>query len=216
MKRIVKNPADRKAEIIRAARKLFLAKEYEKTTLQDVMDYLKIAKGTIYHYFDSKEDLLEAVVIDMVDAQLAEIQAKLKEFKGNALEKIEKLIEFSNMTKEEPELLDHLHRPTHAGMHIRILAETLIKLTPLYEKLIQQGCDEGIFHTEYPRECAELLLSGMQFLTDTGIYPWTTEDLKRRARAFPTLIERQLKAAPGSFKFFIKSSIKEDVKNKRL
>lgn len=201
MKRIVKNPTVRKTEIIKAAAKLFLAKEYEKTTLQDVMEHLGIAKGTIYHYFDSKEDLLEAVVIDMVDARLNEIKVKLKDIKGNALQKIEKLVELGNMAKEHPELLDQLHRPTNAGMHIRILVETLIKLAPIYEKLIQQGCDEGIFHTEYPRESAELILSAVQFLTDTGIYPWANEDLKRRGRAFPNLIEQQLKAAPGSFKF---------------
>lgn len=201
MKRIVKTPTARKAEIIKAARKLFLLKEYEKTTLQDVMDDLGIAKGTIYHYFDSKEALLEAVVIDMVDTRLNEIETKLKDVKGSALQRIEKLVEFGNMAKDHPELLDQLHRPTNAGMHIRILVETLIKLTPIYEKLIQQGCEEGIFCTEHPRECAELMLSAVQLLTDTGIYSWTHDDLKRRIKAFPDLIEQQLKAAPGSFKF---------------
>lgn len=206
MKRIVKNPTVRKTEIIKTAAKLFLAKEYEKTTLQDVMDHLGIAKGTIYHYFDSKEDLLEAVVIDMVDARLNEIEVKLKDIKGNALQKIEKLVELGDMSKEHPELLDQQHLPTHAEMHIRILVETLIKLAPIYEKLIQQGCDEGIFHTEYPKECAELILCAVQFLTDTGIYSWTTEDLKRRENAFPNLIEQQLKAAPGSFKFLFQGN----------
>lgn len=201
MKRTVKDPTVRKAEIIAAARKLFLAKEYEKTTLQDIMGHLGIAKGTIYHYFDSKEDLLEAVVIEMVDARLGEIEAKLKEVRGNALQKIEKLVEFGNMAKEQPEILEELHRPTNAGMHLRILVETLIKLAPIYEALIRQGCEEGIFHTEHPRECAELILSAIQFLTDKGIYAWSDVDLKRRMKAFPALIEQQLKAAPGSFKF---------------
>src|SRR5579863_1939083 len=103
MKRIVKDPTVRKREIIKAAAKLFLTKEYEKTTLQDVMKYLGIAKGTIYHYFDSKEALLEAVVIDMVDVRLNEIEAKLKKVKGNALQKMEKLAQLSNMAKEHPE-----------------------------------------------------------------------------------------------------------------
>lgn len=201
MSRIIKNPADRKAEIIKAARELFLAKEYEKTTMQDVMNALGIAKGTIYHHFDSKEKLLEAVVLDMVDSRLVEIERHLKKIKGNALEKIKKLIELSNMTKENPELADHLHRPTNGTMHIRILAETLIKLTPIYAKLIRQGCKEGVFQTKYPLECAEFILSAVQFLTDIGIYPWKKEDLKRRTKAFPRLIEQQLNAPPGSFQF---------------
>jgi len=202
MKRVVKNPADRKAEIIEAAKRLFLTQEYEKTTLQDVMNYVGVAKGTIYHYFDSKEELLEAVIVKMVDSRLAEIEAKRKELRGTALEKIEKLIEWSNLSQASPKLLDQLHRPGHATLHLRILAETLIKLTPVYEELIRQGCEEGIFRTKYPRECAEFLLSAVQFLTDTGLYPWTKEDLRRRAKAFPNLIEQQLQAAPGSLDFF--------------
>jgi AcrR family transcriptional regulator len=201
MKRIVKDPAVRKGEIIQAAQKLFLAKGYEKVSLQEVMDLLNIAKGTIYHYFDSKEDLLEAVVIDMVDVRVNEIEAQLNQMQESALQKLEKLVQFGNMSQEHPELLGSLHCPANAGMHTRILVEALIKLTPIYEKLIQQGCNEGIFHTEHPRECAEMLLSAVQFLTDKGIYPWTDEDLKRRSRAFPDLIERQLQAPRGSFHF---------------
>lgn len=105
------------------------------------------------------------------------------------------------MSKDYPELLDQLHRPTNAGIHIRILMETLTKLTPIYEELIRQGCKEGIFCTEHPRECAELILYSLQFLTDTGIYSWTHDDLKRRIKAFPNLIEQQLKATSGSLKF---------------
>lgn len=201
MKRVVKHPKDRKAEILQAARELFLIKEYEKTTMQDVMNALGIAKGTIYHYFDSKEKLLEAVIMEMVDTHVSEIENLFHKLKGNALKRMKKLIKLSDMSKEYPELLDHLHRPSNAAMHIRLLAETLIKLTPFYEKLIIQGCKEGLFQTKYPLECAEFILSAIHFLTDTGIYPWKKEDLKRRKKAFSSLIEQQLKAPKGAFSF---------------
>jgi hypothetical protein len=88
-------------------------------------------------------------------------------------------------------------------MHTRLLAVALLKQAPLYAKLIQQGCDEGIFQTESPLECAEFILSAIQFLTDAGIYPWTQADLMRRIQAFPQLVEQLLKAPPGSFQFLI-------------
>lgn len=201
MTRIVKKPTERRAEIIKAARDLFLAKEYDRTTMQDVMDHLGIAKGTIYHYFDSKEALLEAIVVDMVNTRLIEIEVSLRKSNENALEKIKKTVLLGNMAKENEKLLAPLHSSSNTAMHIRILSETLVKLAPIYEKLIRQGCDEGIFQTEYPLECAEFLLSGVQLLTDTGIYPWTQEDLNRRAQAFPGLIEQLLQAPPGSFQF---------------
>ena len=70
MKRTVKKASERRGEIINAARELFQTKEYEKVTMQELMDKLNIAKGTIYHYFSSKEELLEAVVEDLVDEEL--------------------------------------------------------------------------------------------------------------------------------------------------
>ena len=203
MGRIVKKPSERRADIIQAARHLFQTKEYHKATMQDVMGSLGIAKGTIYHYFKSKEELLTAVIEDLVDKNLEEMKTLMKKAKGNALHKIQMLIEAGNIAADQSEILNHLHRSGNEGMHTRILAETLMKQAPLYAKLIQQGCDEGVFQTDTPLECAEFILAAVQFLTDLGIYPWSQEDLVRRAKAFPKLIEQQLKAPPGSFQFLI-------------
>lgn len=201
MVRIVKKSAERKADILKAARYLFQTKKYDKTTMQDVMETLGIAKGTIYHYFKSKEALLEAVIEDIVDQHIKHIQSILKQAKGNALTKMQILAEKGNISTDNPEFLEELHQRGNEAMHIRILAATLIKLFPLYAALIEQGCKEGIFQTDSPLESAELLLSGMQFLTDMGIYPWPEEDLIRRVQAFPKIIEKQLNAPEGSFQF---------------
>ncbi len=204
MARIVKKSSERKSEIVNAARHLFQKKNYDRTTMQDVMDALGIAKGTIYHYFKSKEELLEAVIEDIVDENLEKMQTLLKKTKGNALKKMRMLVEAGNMAEDNKEILDQLHLRGNEGMHIRLLAATLVKQAPLYGELIQQGCEEGIFQTDSPLECAEFILSGFQFLTDLGIYPWTKEDLTRRTQAFPKLVEQLLKARPGSFQFLIR------------
>jgi AcrR family transcriptional regulator len=201
MTRIVKKPEERRQEIISAARELFQEQQYEKTTMKDVMDKLGIAKGTIYHYFISKEELLEAVVEQTGDEYVAAMQTLLDGTEGNALERFQILIAAGNIAEDEEHLLDQLHRPGNVGMHTRQLAITISKLAPLYASVIQQGCEEGIFQTEYPLECAEFLLSGVQFLTDIGMHPWSEADLIRRVIAFPTIVETQLQAPRGSFSF---------------
>ncbi len=216
MARIVKKPTERRSDIVNAARCLLLTKAYDKTTMQDVMDYLGIAKGTIYHYFESKEALLEAVIASIVDTHIEQMQALINEATGNALVKIKILVEASNMAKDNNVIFDHLHRPGSHAIHISLLAATLVKLAPLYEKLIQQGCEEGLFQTDTPLECAEFILSAIQFLTDVGIYHWTQKDLSRRAHAFPKLIEQHLRAPPGSFYFMathIKPAAKSDLQH---
>ena len=79
--------------------------------MQDVMDQLGIAKGTIYHYFKSKEELLEAVVENIVEEDIACKEILMKETSGNALEKIRILISAGSLADEHAEILEHLHHP---------------------------------------------------------------------------------------------------------
>lgn len=125
----------------------------------------------------------------------------IKNAPKNALEKIQLLVNAGNIAQENEKIIDPLHKPANDVLHSRLLAATLMKQAPLYAEIIRQGCDEGIFKTEVPLECAEFILSAIQFLTDKGIYPWTKDDLRRRIQAFPTLIEQILQAPPGCFQF---------------
>jgi AcrR family transcriptional regulator len=171
--------------------------------MQDIMQELDIAKGTIYHYFKSKDELLEAVVEELVDAELARQQEVLEQAEGSALDKIQTLVTSSNISEEHEQILEQMHSPQNTGMHNRQLAVTILKLSPILGELIEQGVEEGLFQTENPLECAEFMLSAVQFLTDEGIYAWQEEDLVRRALAFPALIESLLQAPAGSFHFLL-------------
>lgn len=201
MVRTVKDPETRKAEIILSARRLFQTRDYEKTTMQDVMNELGIAKGTIYYYFKSKEDLLDAVIDQMADEAYEKMEHVVKHGKGNALELIQQLIAAGNISDENPDLLDHLHNPSNSGMHATMLAISIKRMAPLYAQVMYRGCDEGLFKVENPLETAEFLLTAVQFLTDTGIYQWTEDDLIRRAAALPGILETLVQAKPGSFQF---------------
>ncbi len=204
MTRIVKKPDERRKEIIQAARELFQEKDYDKMTMQELMEKLKIAKGTIYYYFSSKEDLLESVVEDLMDEELKRKKLLLKSrrcYNLNALEKFRMLVTSDRMSEENDQILENLHHPGNTLMHTRLLGRYIIKLAPIFAAVIEEGCDQGVFKTEHPRECAEFLFSGFQFLTDMGFYPWSQTQLARRIKAFPSLIETQLGAPKGSFSF---------------
>ncbi len=203
MTKQVKKPEERRREIVSASRNLFLEQDYENTTMQDVMEKLQIAKGTVYHYFKSKEDLLEAVVKDMVVEFILMVENALNQCQGNALDKMRTLITTGMTASTQSDMMDNLHRPGNMRMHILLLALTISNLAPLYAQVISQGCKEGIFHVEHPLECAEILLAGIQFITDTGCYAWNKKDLQRRALAIPVLLENQLQAPKGAFKFMI-------------
>jgi len=55
-----KENAERRREILDAAQRMIYSKGYEAMSVQDLLDALKISKGAFYHYYGSKQALLEA------------------------------------------------------------------------------------------------------------------------------------------------------------
>ncbi|WP_071458672.1 TetR/AcrR family transcriptional regulator [Bacillus massilinigeriensis] len=49
---------DRKNHVINMAHQLFVEKGFQATSIQDILDYSGISKGTFYNYFSSKNELL--------------------------------------------------------------------------------------------------------------------------------------------------------------
>jgi AcrR family transcriptional regulator len=64
----------RRKEIVTAAEKVFLAKGFEATTVDDIASAAELSKGTIYLYFESKEDLHDAIVMRGMDILSAMFQ----------------------------------------------------------------------------------------------------------------------------------------------
>lgn len=76
--RITKEPEIRKKEIIDAARHLFQRKGIAKTSINDIAKSIGVAKGLVYYYFSSKDELVETVLdefVEDVDRGLKEIMA---------------------------------------------------------------------------------------------------------------------------------------------
>ena len=204
MTRIVKKADIRREEIISAARVLFQTRDYEKATMQELIETLNIAKGTLYYYFSSKQELLEAVIENIIDEEFEKKEKLLKFFSNGgtgAIEKLKILIEGSDVADENEKILETLHHPENIEMHTKQLGRYIARLAPLWASVLTEGCDEGVFKAEYPLEYAEFILAGIQFLTDPGFYPWSSDQLERRRMAFPFLVETIMGAIEGTFDF---------------
>jgi TetR/AcrR family transcriptional regulator, cholesterol catabolism regulator len=55
----------REQEIIDAAAEIFRRQGYADTSVQDVADAVGILKGSLYHYIESKEDLLHRMLVEV-------------------------------------------------------------------------------------------------------------------------------------------------------
>jgi AcrR family transcriptional regulator len=62
-----------KESIKKAAQDLFRKYGYHKTSVNEIAKRAKIAKATIYKYFDSKELVLHAIVMDYLEQSVQEL-----------------------------------------------------------------------------------------------------------------------------------------------
>lgn len=81
-----------RARILKSSRKLFSAKGYENTTIEDVAERSEISKATLYNYFPNKESLLLGIAEEELDQIRHLINHDLKDV-SSAVEKIRRVLE---------------------------------------------------------------------------------------------------------------------------
>ena len=76
--RRAREKAQRRQEILDAARQEFFERGFHTPTVDDVAARAEVSKGTIYLYFESKEEILAHLLLEGLDLLLEEMQAVCK------------------------------------------------------------------------------------------------------------------------------------------
>lgn len=153
----------RRAEFLLAAQHLFFKRGYDETPVSAILDHMGVAKGTFYHYFASKEDLLDQLVTQMTDEGLTTIRAVLEVPGSSAIDQINRLfLALSSWKAEHKEasltVMRALYRDENLRLRRKIFRRSVQLMTPILSGLIRQGIGEGQLTTHYPDETAELIL----------------------------------------------------------
>lgn len=88
--------------IIEEAKKMFTQIGYKATTMELLANKINIGKGTLYLYFDSKEELLKAIVkelISYIDNKATEIEQMDISFNEKIMLFIKEMVKFKNEQK---------------------------------------------------------------------------------------------------------------------
>ncbi len=150
----------RPREIVEAALEIFARDGFAGTRLDDVAEKVGISKGTIYLYFDTKEELFKACVRETIGAHLTDTRTMAAQFEGDTADLLYEIVQGLG------------HRLTKGGFQtILILMISEGKRFPelvsfyfdeiissglqLLRTVIQRGIDRGEFRetslTDYPQ-----------------------------------------------------------------
>ena len=156
----------RRDAFLDVAQRLVQAKGYEAMSIQDVLDELEASKGAFYHYFDSKQALLEAVVERFADVAIAELAPVLNDPKLPALRKLERF--FAGIARRKAEqkelmlaIIEIWNSDGNAIVREKLRRLTVSRMVPLLSAVINQGIDEGVFQVASPDETATVFVSLM-------------------------------------------------------
>lgn len=171
MKRIVKEHDERKTEIIEAAQQLFYKHGYDKTSIAMVIDAVGIAKGTFYHYFASKSDLLDAIVQQQAIRIDEIIDRVIVEPEENALVELNNIFQSIGLYKVENRsimmmMLRAMYNEANLVLRVKLLESRIGIVSRKIAGVIERGIREGIFKTGNPLHMAHVIMNMSTYLID--------------------------------------------------
>lgn len=215
MARSVKSHAERRNEILDVAQELFYSKGFEQTSVQDIIDTVGIAKGTFYHYFSSKNQLLDELVERMLEQTIEMVEPIVNDDNLDALQKFHLFFGTIENWKLENKpffkgLLQVFYHDNNAILRQKLKTASINATALPLNKIIGQGVDEGVFDTCYPDDIGEIIiligqslaekLAMMLLRTEGNGTPLPT--VERKITVSQDAMERLLGAPSGSIKIF--------------
>lgn len=126
---------DKRAEILKHAFEVFMEKGYENASITSLQEHMKISRGVIYSYFDSKDALFEAVMekymlrvldiffpkfenkdvtvserIELLREHMRSVEQFLSEIDGMDVKILNYSVLFIQASKKYPDLLERIKK----------------------------------------------------------------------------------------------------------
>lgn len=183
--RWIRRPEERPQELLDAALEVFSTNGYRATRLEQVAEVAGVTKGSIYYYFDSKEELLTQALQSRIGAIFGGIEGGGRRADIPAADRVRAVLRSA---------WTHWCTPETARMHRLIMGELPIELPELFDvamragpmrvwhlvgEILRDGQKRGELGTHFdPDAAARFIVSGLmhQALLQTDLHERGLDD----------------------------------------
>src|SRR6266851_3222176 len=206
----VQDYAEKRNAILDVAMRYIATKGYEQMTTQDLLEDLQISRGAFYHYFESKQALLMALVERSGEQAEQLVLPIVSDREMPAQDKLLRVFAVLDQQKRaNKDLLFAFLRVWYADENAlfrqKLYLASIKRLSPWFSQIIQQGVAEGAFTTAYPGQAARLIISLLEdlgyaiaevLLVEEGM-PIDVPQMIQISEATADALERVLGMKPG-------------------
>ena len=174
---------------------------FKEISVEAIAKKAGIGKGSVYYYFESKDEILDAVIersfsrairgyLDNIHAEKTAL-GRIKELFNSIIKK-----DFDDSRRN---LIVTLHLSDDLLLHNKLKELAVREISPILTVLLEQGVDEGSIKVDYPKESAEIIVTTLTvFLKSAGQDP---NSVVKKLKIFAGVLETCLKTPRGSFDF---------------
>ncbi len=206
------SPSGNRDRLLASAWTLFSEHGYDRTSVDTILAHAGLSKGTFYHYFAAKDDLLEAVTRQVVEREIEELRDQLRPSGLTAVQRLNIVFTRSRLWRlsrvgSTRRRLAALYRLENAKLLRRWSDQQRDLLAPLIAEVLDRGNEAGSMAVADTAETAPLLVAMLQAMraiqaevllsmTDSDV---AAELIGRRIELYLSAVERVIGMAEGRF-----------------
>ena len=158
----MKQHQHRRNEILDTAQALFYREGYDRTTIAQLIDKVGVAKGTFYHYFTSKEQLLDELLERGYRELLPRLEAIAEDSERPTVSRLNEIFAVSTQWKaDNRDLIVETTRVLYRDENVRLRKKNDEKatevFTPVISRIVAEGVERGELHTPHPEDAGEII-----------------------------------------------------------
>jgi len=151
---------EKRRVILDAAARVFARKGFHTSRVGDIAEEAGVAHGLLYHYFASKDEVLEtifrehwAILLDRIHAVESSDDPPLEQLRGIAAVMFEGWL-------REPDVVRVVVREIARSTEVQERAGELVKPIGAIRRIIERGQADGSFRRDLEAETAAIILYG--------------------------------------------------------
>lgn len=186
--------------ILDSMQKLMLKKDTRSISVSEIAREAGIGKGSIYYYFKSKEEIVDAVIERSYSDAIRQAQELVQAPGLDALTKMEIIFRTCRDSSTElsrQEAGSYMELQQSALLHQQYIYIMIRNLRPILADIIHQGNQEGTISCSSPDEVAEIVLIILTIKFDTYLSNSDLTQTQKTLDVFTYMLETSFQIEKG-------------------